>query len=180
VNARDTLRNIARPVPASLVSERSLDGRRIHYLRWYDAADLMDERAPSWTYTCQVGTAAGAVYVVARVTVPTDEGPITREAIGNESDQVDSYGDPFSNAESMALRRAFAKLGLGRELYQGAGVQLRREAIAREAAPIDDQTPPPGFQPLTVAEIREHADSRRLTHTITVAPGRNGNGHRKS
>jgi hypothetical protein len=51
------------------------------------------------------------------LTVPTAEGPVYYEATGFETLETVGYGDPASNAESMALRRAAAKLGLGLYLY---------------------------------------------------------------
>lgn len=58
------------------------------------------------------------VAVTVRLSIPAAEGVISRDATGIESDTVTGYGDPTSNAESMALRRAAAKFGLGRYLYQ--------------------------------------------------------------
>lgn len=132
--SRSTLRNIAAPIPPALISHKSIKGNKISYISWYDACDLMDERAPGWSYEVkEVGTVADKVYVIARVEVPIDDDRyIFREATGNEDDVVGGYGDSFSNAESMALRRAFAKFGLARELYQGAGTEVRRRVIAQE------------------------------------------------
>jgi hypothetical protein len=49
--------------------------------------------------------------------VPHAEGVIWREATGYEPLPVKGYGDPTSTAESMALRRAAAKIGLCLYLY---------------------------------------------------------------
>jgi hypothetical protein len=49
--------------------------------------------------------------------VPCLEGVVYREATGQEEEETTSYGDSSSNAESMALRRAAAKFGLGLYLY---------------------------------------------------------------
>ncbi|WLT40311.1 hypothetical protein NON20_24525 (plasmid) [Synechocystis sp. B12] len=38
---------------------------------------------------------------------------MTRQATGTEDIDCNSYGDPSSNAEAMALRRCCAKFGLG-------------------------------------------------------------------
>jgi len=42
---------------------------------------------------------------------------LSRQATGNEGTDVDTFGDPSSNAESMAFRRACAKFGLGLHLW---------------------------------------------------------------
>jgi len=57
------------------------------------------------------------IFLTARITIHAAEGTFSREATGTELLNCGSYGDPSSNAESMALRRA-AKLGLGLYLYE--------------------------------------------------------------
>jgi hypothetical protein len=56
--------------------------------------------------------------VTARITIPYLEGAVFREATGTEDEELRGYGDPSSNAEAMALKRAAAKFGLGLYLYQ--------------------------------------------------------------
>jgi hypothetical protein len=58
------------------------------------------------------------VAVVYAITIPCDEGVVTREATGYEPMDSKGYGDPLSNAESMAFRRALAKHGLALDLYE--------------------------------------------------------------
>jgi hypothetical protein len=53
-----------------------------------------------------------------RISIPCLEGIISREATGTEDEELKGYGDPSSNAEAMALKRAAAKFGLGLYLYQ--------------------------------------------------------------
>ena len=55
--------------------------------------------------------------MVAEVSIVASDGVVTRQATGCEDDDKAGYGDPTSNAESMALRRAAAKFGLGLYLY---------------------------------------------------------------
>jgi len=52
-----------------------------------------------------------------RLSVSSLEGIVYREATGQEDEDLESYGNSSSNAESMALRRAAAKFGLGLSLY---------------------------------------------------------------
>ena len=54
-----------------------------------------------------------------RITIHAREGAFYRDETGLERLDVDSYGDPQSNAESMAFRRAAARFGLGLHLYEG-------------------------------------------------------------
>ena len=73
-----------------------------------------------------------AFFLVGRLTIPTSEGTVYREATGTEELKREkfnsqtgeleikeiAYGDPSSNAESMCFRRAAAKLGLALYLYK--------------------------------------------------------------
>jgi hypothetical protein len=56
--------------------------------------------------------------VTARITIPSLEGAVWREATGTEDEELKGSGDPSSNAEAMALKRAAAKFGLGIYLDQ--------------------------------------------------------------
>ena len=58
------------------------------------------------------------IRVKVRITVHAYEGSFSYDGTGFESMDKQSYGDPQSTAESMALRRAATKLGLGLYLYQ--------------------------------------------------------------
>ena len=57
------------------------------------------------------------IRVKCRIKVHTLEGTFSFDGTGFESMDKQSYGDPQSTAESMALRRAATKLGLGLYLY---------------------------------------------------------------
>lgn len=57
------------------------------------------------------------VAVVVSISIPCLEGVVTRFATGQEDAEVVGFGDSTSNGESMALRRAAAKFGLGLYLY---------------------------------------------------------------
>ena len=56
-----------------------------------------------------------------RITVHAREGAFYRDETGLERLDVDSYGDPQLNAESMAFGRAAARFGLGLHFYEGDG-----------------------------------------------------------
>ena len=134
MNAYDTLARLSVPVPGGLLKEKTKGGQKLTFCAWYDLCDLMDERAPGWCSDVRVVPGPDPTVIV-RVTVPTDDGPITREATGTDDEPESSYGSPLDRAEASALRRVFAKFGLGRELYQGKGVlwrQAKRQAdVAR-------------------------------------------------
>jgi hypothetical protein len=64
-----------------------------------------------------MNSVGGKLILTIRLSVPCLEGVVYREATGQEEEETTSYGDSSSNAESMALRRAAAKFGLGLYLY---------------------------------------------------------------
>lgn len=75
----------------------------------------------------EVALSADRVLLAVRLIIPTCDGDVSRDAIGTEElKEINkktgeigerAYGDPSSNAESMAFRRAAARFGLGLYLY---------------------------------------------------------------
>jgi hypothetical protein len=55
--------------------------------------------------------------VKATITIHGSDGSLSRSALGIEESDLDGWGDPTSNASSMALRRAAAIFGLALHLY---------------------------------------------------------------
>jgi hypothetical protein len=104
---------------------------------------LLDRCAPGWQgEVTHIHTTRDRIFVTYRLSLWAEEGVFTREATGTEllkeakplKDEEGhilrtgagipqtkmeelAYGDPSSNAESMAFRRAAAKFGLGLYLY---------------------------------------------------------------
>lgn len=75
--------------------------------------------APGWNSEVRIVTSVGDRCVVTvRITIPASDGNVWREATGQEDEELKGYGDPSSNAEAMALKRAAAKFGLGLYLYE--------------------------------------------------------------
>ena len=125
------------PIPAEFLSTRNQGGQTLSYVTWYHATKLADERAPGWSgRVTSITTVGNAVAVVYAVTVPCDEGVVTREATGYEPLDGKGYGDPLSNAESMAFRRALAKHGLALDLYE-------RDKGTAYTAPVSSGAPAP-------------------------------------
>lgn len=117
---------LSRPLPSQLISTRRQGGKGIPYLSWHTVSKILDKYAPAWSWEiCRMGMTSDRLFLVGRLTVPTSEGHVCREATGTEllkredKDGISelAYGDPSSNAESMAFRRAAAKFGLGLYLY---------------------------------------------------------------
>jgi len=110
--------DLSRHLPERHIRTRTQGGIVIPYIEWHTAVKYLDHFAPGWCSEVRALTAIGGrCVVVVRLTLPTAEGPVWREATGAEDEEVKGYGDPSSNAEAMALKRAAAKFGLGLYLY---------------------------------------------------------------
>jgi hypothetical protein len=115
---RDIVKDLQKPIAQKHLRKRRQGGKEITYLAWHDAVKYLDHYAPGWCYEVRrIDSIAGKVILTVRLSIPSLEGIIYREATGQEDETLDSYGDSTSNSESMALRRAAAKFGLGLGLY---------------------------------------------------------------
>ena len=116
---RDIVKDLSKPVAKRHLRTRKQGGKQIEYISWYDAVKYLDHYAPGWCYEIRrVDSIAGKLILTIRLSVPCLEGVVYCEATGQEDEMHDSYGDSSSNSESMALRRAAAKFGLGLSLYE--------------------------------------------------------------
>ena len=129
----EILEDLAKEVPIRLLESRKQGGATLTFIPWHTVARLLDYYAPGWEgQVTEMHTTSDRLFVTYRLTIHAAEGTITREATGTEvlKEEVTekrtgdhylrelAYGDPSSNAESMAFRRAAAKFGLGRYLYE--------------------------------------------------------------
>ena len=115
---RDIIRDLSKPVAKRHLRTRKQGGKDLTYISWYDAVKYLDHYAPGWCYEVRsMNSVAGKLILTIRLSIPCQEGVVYREATGQEEEETSSYGDSSSNAESMALRRAAAKFGLGLYLY---------------------------------------------------------------
>jgi hypothetical protein len=53
-----------------------------------------------------------------KLTIYGDDGERSMMATGSEKLNCNSFGDPSSNSEAMALKRSASKFGLARSLYE--------------------------------------------------------------
>ena len=115
---RDIVKDLSKPIAQKHLRKRRQGGKEITYVAWHDAVKYLDHFAPGWCYEIRsIDSVAGKLIMTVRLTIQCAEGTVYREATGQEDETLDSYGDSSSNAESMALRRASAKFGLGLALY---------------------------------------------------------------
>lgn len=115
---REIVKDLSKPIAQKHLRKRKQGGKEISYLAWHDAVKYLDHFAPGWCYEIRsIDSIAGKLILTVRLSIPSLEGIIYREATGQEDEDLDSYGNSSSNSESMALRRAAAKFGLGLHLY---------------------------------------------------------------
>lgn len=115
---REIVKDLSKPVAKRHLRTRKQGGKELTYISWYDAVKYLDHYAPGWNYEVRsMNSVGGKLILTIRLSVPCLEGIVYREATGQEEEETTSYGDSSSNAESMALRRAAAKFGLGLYLY---------------------------------------------------------------
>lgn len=116
----EILVDLSKPIPSKYLDTRKQGGANLTYLPWYNAVKLLDRcTGGHWDYSVtNIHTTSDRIFLTARITIHSESGTFSREATGTELLECGSYGDPSSNAESMALRRAAAKLGLALYLYE--------------------------------------------------------------
>ena len=115
---REIVKDLSKPIAQKHLRKRKQGGKDITYLAWHDAVKYLDHFAPGWCYEIRsINSIAGKLILTVRLSILCAEGTVYREATGQEDEDKDNYGDSSSNSESMALRRAAAKFGLGLALY---------------------------------------------------------------
>lgn len=118
----DIINDLSKPIKARHLRQKMRGGLLLDFIPWYHAIKYLDLHAPGWSYAVRSVTwnNEGRLVLTVRLSIPCIEGIVHREATGTEEEPEEGermYGDPSSNAESMALRRAAAKFGLGLYLY---------------------------------------------------------------
>ncbi len=115
---RDIVKDLSKPVAKRHLRKRKQGGKEILYIAWHDAVKYLDHYASGWNYEIRsIESLGGKLILTVRLSIPCLEGIVYREATGQEDESLEAYGDSSSNAESMALRRAASKFGLGLYLY---------------------------------------------------------------
>jgi hypothetical protein len=119
---------LSRPIPQSMLKKLK-DKGNCDYVPWYTAVKILNKYCLGWRKEIKsITTTPDRIFITVALTIPTsDFGEVTREATGTETLKMilksgevkeHSYGDPSSNAESMAFRRAAAQFGLALYLYE--------------------------------------------------------------
>jgi len=117
---------LSRKIPKTMLKQLK-DKGNCDYIPWYEVNKILDKYCLGWEWKItNIVTTSDRIFLTGCLSIPTSEGVVSREAMGTETlklikrdgSQVEHpYGDPSSNAESMAFRRCAAKFGLGLYLY---------------------------------------------------------------
>ena len=130
--------------------EKPRGGTKLTFISWYNVVNILDKYAPGWSGGVErMRMTDNRIVLTYRISIPTEEGVVSRSATGTEELNVKGYGDPSSNAESMAFRRAAAKFGVGLYLYDKSGSKGK-------AAPMDEPVNVPMDQPAQEEPWPEH------------------------
>lgn len=114
------LSDFKRAIPERLLRTKKVPGKggfEATYCHHTTIRDLLDYYAPGWEWSLRVYEAKGLLYITGTLTIHGSDGSISRDGVGNEDSELDGFGDPSSNAEAQALRRAAMAFGLGRALW---------------------------------------------------------------
>lgn len=114
------LEDLAKPIPKRMLATKALKGNKITFCPWHRVVKILDHyTAGRWAYEVVDKTITATHFLITvRLTITAADGTVYREGTGIEALDVKGYGDFQSNSESMALRRAAAKFGLGLHLYE--------------------------------------------------------------
>jgi hypothetical protein len=123
---KEIVHNLSQPVAKRHLATKKMGGKDAYYIHWFDAIKYLDLYASGWSYEIvRIDAIAGKLIMTVRLSIPCAEGVVYREATGQEDEDKDTYGNASSNAESMALRRAAAKCGLGLYLYSDSRMEIQ-------------------------------------------------------
>jgi len=125
------LADLSDPIQDRHLQDKRKGGQTLTFCPWYLTKKYLDHHTNGfWSKSVEgMMTEGNRIFVRVCVTIHAAEGEFTRCATGTEQlmkydEKKDEwkevpYGDPSSNAESMAFRRACANFGLGAHLYEG-------------------------------------------------------------
>lgn len=148
MNIQEILARLKIPIPAKYISHKPTFSKgkkagEVDYINKYDYFQLLDERVGLDVWEIELSdpiTNGEYVCVRCRITLHGSDRSITRSAIGSEELLKGGYGTPIDRAESSAIRRCCAALGLSRELW------LEKPKSFKQPTNIASKRPP-GWTP---------------------------------
>ena len=119
----DVYADLRKDVNPRHLAEKSTGKFKATYMHHAVVRDYLDLYAPGWEWTTRLESIGGKVYCVGTLTLWGLDGDgrcisVSRDGTGNEDDDLSGYGDPSSNSEAQALRRAAMAHGFCRALWR--------------------------------------------------------------
>lgn len=128
MNISEILQRLSEPFDPAIVKQKKVGGSLIDYIPWYRICTFLDERAGlgNWEWSVDsITVTEKRIVLVGKLTLHGDDRTISMSATGTEELACSSYGDPSSNAEAMALRRAVSKVSASvRAMWEKGGGSL--------------------------------------------------------
>lgn len=119
----EIIADLSKPLPDRFLKTKTKGGTQLTFITWRTAQRLLDYYAPGWSGSVtHIALSADRVAVSYAISIPTaDGGIVTRSATGTEDEDDSGWGDPVTNAEQQAFKRAAARFGLALYLYDAKG-----------------------------------------------------------
>ncbi len=117
----EIIEKLHQPIPNNRLSQKTVKGNRIDYVAWKDLCEILDERLGmgSWSWKIKdIQHFGNRLILTGGLTVYAEDGTITRESLASVELEDNGSGDPYSQAEEVALSFCCAKFGLGRDLWR--------------------------------------------------------------
>lgn len=139
MNFRELREELNKPTDPNLIRRRQQGGTELDYLEWFSVNRLLNWHCPGWSGEASVTVAGEYVIVVYTISIPTEEGIVSRAAVGSE--KLGSGFDPVASAEQQAFKRAAARFGIGLDLYE------KSTPKAQTVQSVQFSKRPPGWVP---------------------------------
>lgn len=152
----EILKDFNEPINPQYLSKKPVysKGKKIgdvEFIAWPNLCKILNQYTDgNWEWKIRTQFMGDRTLVEGSLTIHGNDGSLTREATGNEMSDVDGYGDPSSNAEAMALRRAAAKFGIG--LYLWDKKSQSQSSQSQSTPQTRPQTIKPQVQPQTTGK----------------------------
>lgn len=116
------------PFPADLHKTKKQGGAEITFVEWHRYADRLNALVgpEGWEVALRFHDVGGKLVTVASMSILG----VTKENVGDEDEDKDSYGTACTNSFAQAFKRAAALFGMGLYMYDKAG-----RAAATRGAP---------------------------------------------
>ena len=146
---KEVLAKLSEKISDDQIKTREEGGATLSYIEWHTACDVLDKVAGDWENDIkEVKVVDNKLFITGSITIDgrtrTNVGWefLTRTDRNGEVKEI-AFGDVFTNAFSMYLKRAAAIFGVARHLYKkdGPEVQSTSERPANRSAAPANATP---------------------------------------